>query len=181
MSTAFTHGFVASLLTPFAPRGIRRLPLLIVLVTLSVLPDIDVLGFRYGIPYSHPWGHRGMTHSIAFSFLLAVLSTFLFYRQAKPLSRRWFGLLALLFVAGVSHGILDAFTDAGLGVGFFLPFDDTRYFFPWRPLETSPIGVARFFNGDVPSILRNEFVWVWVPTAILAAVVWGIRRLFRDA
>ena len=119
MSTAFTHGFVASLLTPFAPRGIRRLPLLIVLVTISILPDIDVLGFRYGIPYSHPWGHRGMTHSIAFSLLLAVLSTFLFYRQARPLSRRWFGLLALLFVAGASHGILDAFTDAGLGVGFF--------------------------------------------------------------
>ena len=181
MSTAFTHGFVASLLTPFAPRGIRRLPLLVVLVTLSILPDIDVLGFRYGIPYAHPWGHRGMTHSIAFSLLLAVLSTFLFYRQARPLSRRWFGLLALLFVAGASHGILDAFTDAGLGVGFFLPFDDTRYFFPWRPLKTSPIEVARFFNGDVPSILYNEFVWVWVPTAILAAILWGIRRLFRDA
>ena len=181
MATAFTHGFVASLLAPLAPRNIRRVPLLIVLVTLSILPDIDVLAFRFGIPYSHPMGHRGFTHSFAFSLLSAALSTFVFYRQARPLSRSWFGLLALLFVASASHGILDAFTDAGLGVGFFLPFDETRYFFPWRPLATSPIGIASFFNEDVSSILINEFVWVWAPTGILAAILWGTRRLSRNA
>ena len=37
-----------------------------------------------------------------------------------------------------SHGVLDALTDGGSGVAFLAPFDDTRYFFPWRPIRVSP-------------------------------------------
>ncbi len=52
-----------------------------------------------------------------------------------------------LFVATISHGILDALTDGGLGVAFFAPFVNTRYFFPWTPIKVSPIGAggANFF------------------------------------
>jgi len=35
----------------------------------SILPDIDALGFMAGIPYGHPLGHRGFTHSIVFALL----------------------------------------------------------------------------------------------------------------
>ena len=38
-----------------------------------------------------------------------------------------------------SHGVLDALTDGGPGVAFLAPFDDTRYFFPWRPIRVSPL------------------------------------------
>jgi inner membrane protein len=29
----------------------------------SVIPDLDVIGFRFGIRYGDFWGHRGFTHS----------------------------------------------------------------------------------------------------------------------
>jgi hypothetical protein len=34
---------------------------------LSMLPDLDVIGFRLGVKYADPWGHRGATHSVAFA------------------------------------------------------------------------------------------------------------------
>jgi len=37
MATAFTHGFVASLLTPFAPDDVPRASLICVLLLLSIL------------------------------------------------------------------------------------------------------------------------------------------------
>jgi hypothetical protein len=39
------------------------------------------------------------------------------------------------FVVTASHGALDAMTDGGLGIAFFAPFDNTRYFFPFRPIK----------------------------------------------
>jgi len=50
------------------------------------------------------------------------------------------------FLATASHGLLDALTDGGLGVAFFAPFDNHRYFLPWRPIHVSPIGAGRFFT-----------------------------------
>jgi inner membrane protein len=181
MATAFTHGYVAALLAPLAPKRIPRTPLVVVLVSLAILPDIDVLAFRFGIPYGAPMGHRGFTHSFVFSFAAAVMSACFFYRYTKPFSRGWFVLAMLFFAATASHGILDAFTDAGLGVAFFLPFDATRYFFPWRPLQTSPIGIAAFFRGDASTILVNEFLWVWVPSTVVAFLVGRFRRMSRKA
>jgi inner membrane protein len=37
----------------------------------SVIPDLDVIGFRFGIRYGDFWGHRGFTHSLVFAALLA--------------------------------------------------------------------------------------------------------------
>ena len=94
--------------------------------------------------------------------------------------RDWWRLAGLLALATASHGVLDAFTDAGLGVGFFIPFDDVRVFFPWRPLATSPIGVEAFFRGPALRILGNEVLWVWLPASVLgaalAATLWLRRR-----
>jgi len=66
-------------------------------------------------------------------------------------------------------------TDAGRGVGFFLPFDTERYFFPFRPLATSPIGIGRFFERAGP-ILMNEFRWLFLPTAAVWLAVAGALR-----
>ena len=46
-------------------------------------------------------------------------------------------LVFLLFVAMASHGVLDALTDGGRGVGFLIPFSSERFFFPWRPIPVS--------------------------------------------
>ena len=48
-----------------------------------------VIGFALGIPYHHPFGHRGFFHSPFFALLMGVLLTTLFFRDAGVLSRRW--------------------------------------------------------------------------------------------
>jgi inner membrane protein len=70
-------------------------------------------------------------------------------------------------------------TDGGLGVAFFAPFSNTRYFLPWTPIRVSPIGVSRFFTERALVVLKSEFVWIWIPAMLLALVGWGLRK--RDA
>src|SRR5262245_32983238 len=40
---------------------------------LSMLPDADTIGFAFGVRYADAWGHRGATHSLAFSLALGVV------------------------------------------------------------------------------------------------------------
>ena len=138
----------------------------------SVLPDVDVIGFRYGVQYGAVWGHRGMTHSLLFAALAAaVVGTLLKYSG----SDRW-SLMLLLFVITASHGLLDAMTDGGLGVAFFSPFNMTRYFLPWRPIEVSPISIRHFFSARTISILASEIRYVWLPCALLGVSLYPLRR-----
>jgi len=75
---------------------------------------------------------------------------------------------AYLFLAAASHGLLDALTDGGLGVAFFSPFDNRRYFLPWRPIAVSPIGVRRFFTASGLLVFESELVAVWLPALVFA-------------
>jgi inner membrane protein len=142
----------------------------------SVIPDLDVLGFRFGIRYGDFWGHRGFSHSLLFASLIASAVLLIVFRRGLPSLGR-VSLWIYLFLAAASHGFLDAMTDGGLGVAFFSPFDNHRYFLPWRPIHVSPIGFSRFFTYRGLSVLQSEFLWIWVPAAALALVVWAVRRL----
>jgi membrane-bound metal-dependent hydrolase YbcI (DUF457 family) len=42
---------------------------------LSLAPDLDVIAFRFGIPYSAPFGHRGAAHSILVALVGARMFT----------------------------------------------------------------------------------------------------------
>src|SRR5256885_13893848 len=44
------------------------------LTALSLVADVDVLAFRFGIPYSDPFGHRGATHSLVFAVLAGTVT-----------------------------------------------------------------------------------------------------------
>jgi len=141
----------------------------------SVLPDIDALGFLAGIPYGHPLGHRGFTHSIVFALLVGALAA-LFWRPLHTMPLVAFGVV---FLATASHGVLDAMTTGGLGVAFFSPFSNRRSFFPWRGLVVSPIGVTPFFSSWGLRVLRSEAVWIWLPCAVVAAAGTTIRAIWR--
>jgi inner membrane protein len=41
----------------------------------SVLPDIDVVGFRFGVHHGDFLGHRRFTHSLVFAAVLAGVAT----------------------------------------------------------------------------------------------------------
>lgn len=141
----------------------------------SVIPDLDVIGFDFGIRYGDFWGHRGFTHSIVFAALLAAAAVAIAFRSALPSIGR-FSLWLYFFLATASHGLLDAMTDGGLGVAFFAPFDNRRYFLPWTPIRVSPIGIGRFFTARGVAVIQTELLWIWIPVALLAASASIIRR-----
>lgn len=179
MPTVITHAIVGSSIAIFGPASVSLWRLGLVLAVLPVLPDLDVIAFRFGIPYEHMFGHRGFTHSIFFALLMAVVVPALLFRKEPAFSKSWLLIVLMCFLSTLSHGILDAFTDAGLGVGFFIPFDDSRYFFPWRPIATSPLSISAFLGERGVSILANELYWIGIP--LLVAIGTGIatRSLVR--
>lgn len=128
-----------------------------------------------GVRYGDLWGHRGMTHSLLFAAVIAVIMAF---RLAPARQERW-KLMLLLFVITASHGVLDAMTNGGLGVAFFSPFDTRRYFFPWTPIQVSPIGASRFFSTRGMDVLWSEIVWIWGPAILLGAAIWVVQKLNR--
>lgn len=154
MPTILTH---AAVTLPFLGCLPRRVLFAGVLGT--IIPDADVVAFVFGIPYEHTFGHRGFTHSIVFALLFAALATLLV--------RGRIAAFTFVFVCTMSHGVLDAFTDGGLGIAFFSPFSNERYFFPWQPIRVSPLG-AGFFSGRGLETLKSELVWVWVPCVVVA-------------
>ncbi len=169
MATVFTHALVAGVLAGAAPERLPRGRLAAAGALLAVLPDLDVVAFSLGLPYGHPLGHRGFSHSLSFAAAAGGL-TAIVVLGARVRSRDGLLVAVLLALATASHGILDAFSDAGRGVGFFIPLSQTRYFFPWRPLATSPIGIEAFIQGRAFPILWNEMRWVLLPVLSLAAL-----------
>ncbi len=97
------------------------------------------------------------------------------FRSALPTQSR-FTLWAYFFLATASHGLLDAMTDGGLGVAFFAPFENRRYFLLWRPIHVSPIGIGRFFSERGVAVVESELLWIWLPATLLALSVWLMRR-----
>jgi inner membrane protein len=175
LASAFAHAFAAATLAGATGPGwgVRRL--LCVGVVCSVLPDLDVLGFPLGIAYEDALGHRGLSHSLAFAAVVAAVATPLFFRAPG-----WQGLrgrvAVYLFVVTASHGIFDAMTNGGLGVAFFSPFDTTRYFLPFTPVQVSPIGVAAFFSERSIGLLVTEMVWIALPWSLFSVAVLFVRR-----
>lgn len=174
MATVFTHAFVGGLIAGSTRAEVPRLRLVAFLASLSMLPDLDVFAFSLGIPYAHPLGHRGFFHSLPFALLLAPLAASLAFPRLCRFDPCWWRITAAAFLACASHGVLDAFTDGGRGVGFLIPFDDSRFFSPWRPLVVSPIGVGPFV-GRAGTILASELRWVWLP-ALALAWLWRLSR-----
>jgi inner membrane protein len=120
---------------------------------LSLAPDLDVLGFRFGIAYEDPWGHRGATHSVVFALFVAALVA-LITRAHAP----WGRTFALVGLVLLSHGLLDTLTDGGLGAALLWPFSDARYFAPATPLPVAPIG-RRLLSARGLYVMLVELAW----------------------
>ncbi len=168
MASLITHAYVAVALAPVcAPRPGWRWTVPAG-VALATLPDADVLGLYGGLPYGAFFGHRGFTHSLLFALLLALAMAWRL-RARTPLApggRAWQGVY--LSTCAISHGLLDALTDGGLGVGLFMPFENARHFLPWSPIPVSPIGVRNFFTAYGGEVLRTEMLVVWLPLAAVS-------------
>jgi len=149
--------------------------LFLLAAVLSILPDVDVIAFKFGIPYESQWGHRGFTHSLVFSGLVAAFCT-LFRRQLRssPVA-----VFIVCFISCASHALLDAMTNGGLGVALYWPFDQGRYFLPYRPIEVSPIGVKSFFTDRGIRVIYSELLWVFLPGVMLSIAIVITKVLYK--
>jgi inner membrane protein len=175
MPTAIAHAAPALALIPAFARPDVPQRLWWLGVCGAMAPDLDVIGLALGVPYGHPLGHRGLWHSVPFSALAAACVAALAFPRARVGFSRPRAAL-YLFLAIASHGLLDAATDGGLGVALLAPFDDGRFFLPFRPIAVSPIGVSGFLSARGLAVVESELVWVWLPFALLGL---ALRRRAR--
>lgn len=177
MPTIITHALTGYLATHiFQSKELRR-NLLLSSLFCPVIPDLDVLAFAFGIPYGDFWGHRGFSHSLVFALILAAIVVGLFFRNFNLTGKHKLLLIIYFFLLTASHGFLDAFTNGGLGVAFFAPFDKSRYFLPFTPIRVSPIG-PHFFSSRGLWVLFSEILWVWLPAVFLLILLKKSGRRF---
>lgn len=144
-------------------KGPLRAPAAAVFVALALLPDLDVIAFRFGIRYAHEFGHRGASHSLAVACLISLLA----WPVARAMKLPAWRVCGAVLVAVGSHGLLDALTDGGLGPALLWPISSERIFFPWRPVPVGPIGV-RFLSP------RGLLVASWEVLAFAPLLVWAL-------
>lgn len=138
----------------------------------AALPDLDVVGLRLGVSPASIFGHRGLSHSLAFAAVLSLLIVSSGAFRGVGRKTAWL----YLFACTASHGLLDAVTDGGRGIAFFAPFSDARYFFDARPIAVSPIGIRGFFSHGGSSVISSELRWVWLPCLAALALSYAWRR-----
>ena len=141
--------------------------LVLLCIISSTFPDIDGIAFALGIPYKSLLGHRGFFHSIPFAFLLSTIIVHIGFPHVKIFSHLWFYWQTIFFCISLSHSILDAMTEGGMGVAFFSPFSNKRYLLPWKPMIACPLRIEDFFSEWGKIVAKSEFLWVWLPSFIL--------------
>jgi len=145
------------------------------------LPDLDVIGYRWlYIPSYEFFGHRGFFHSPFFAALLSIVIVYLFYRYERLFSKSWWKYRIYYFVLTASHGVLDALTNGGNGIALLSPITNERYFFPWTPIEVSPLSIGGFLSQRGLTVLKSELLWIWVPCFLLSIFL-IIKRKALDA
>jgi inner membrane protein len=129
-------------------------------------PDLDVLAFRYGIPYESQWGHRGFTHSVFFAVFFGIAMTLLL-RAFSPQGKVGVRTGIWMILSTLSHPLLDMCTNGGRGCALWWPFSTERLFFPTRPILVSPMGISGFFSEWGLRVLWSELFWIGPPALLL--------------
>ncbi|WP_338847582.1 metal-dependent hydrolase [Massilia sp. W12] len=171
MPTIFSHAAVPMFAALIATEKWIPRPLAMLGMAVAILPDADVLAFKFGIAYTDQFGHRGASHSLAFAALLGLLCCCAAYWKQVQRPWLWGGFIAL---AAASHGLLDMATNGGEGVALLWPALHERLFWPVTPIEVSPIGRG-FLSWRGVQTLYSEFLWIWLPMLAL----WGGAHLLR--
>ena len=183
MPTFVGHSLVALSICAPVPRTSlgQAMPFywwLAVLVLASLLPDLDVLMLRW-LPYSHPLSHRGLSHSLFFALVAAWCLTISCYLAGIVQGKILTLIPVWLLIATVmgSHGLLDALTDGGLGIGLFSPLTWRRYFFPIRPLPVALLSPSSLFSSAMLRVYTVEValfgpfcLGAWLSTADLSGL-----------
>lgn len=167
MASLFGHVAASTAIgLAFFPKQVRPLTLAVAGFC-AFAPDLDVLSFRFGIPYHSEWGHRGWTHSLLFALLAGGLMGLMFRKDVD-----WKRLSFWFVLSMVSHPLLDMLTNGGRGVALWWPFSPERIFFLFRPIQVSPLSVSDFFTPWGLEVLASEVIWIGFPCLVL---VWMLK------
>ncbi len=138
----------------------------------AMAPDLDVIGFRFGVAYGDPFGHRGASHSLLVAAVIGLLGGLVARLRRERVTT---GFL-FLFAATASHGLLDTLTDGGHGVALLWPWSEARFFAPFRPIAVAPLGIRRIFSEQGMAAMLSELIWVWLPCLAGALGLVLLRR-----
>ncbi len=174
MASAFGHAASAIGLGKLFSKNSRSLKVFILGVISAIFPDVDVIAYKFGMDGLDLFGHRGFTHSFFFAMLWAFLLLCVFHKKQPKLDKIRLGFF--YFIAMSTHGLLDAMTTGGNGIAFFAPFSAERYFFPWRFIQVSPLGIRNFFTEWGIKVIKSEFLYIGIPSLILALIGNWINR-----
>jgi inner membrane protein len=167
MPTPVSHLAVGFAVAAWAQPGVPSRRVCVIAAACAGLPDIDVLGAALPGVDASLFGHRAITHSLAFAILAAALATSLFFRSEQwAQSRLRIGLI--LGLASLSHGCLDALSTYSTGLEFFAPLSQQRFRFPWTPLGNP--------HWSLGAQLGQEAVFVFLPAVLLAWSAFKLRR-----
>ena len=178
MPTIFSHAIFAAATGKAALTKTVSLWFWLLTVLCAIIPDADVAGLAFGIRFGDMFGHRGFTHSIVFALLFGGFIAFVtdkFLQTGISFAKLFIYCALITF----SHPLLDMLTNGGSGVALLAPFSNERYFFPWRPIEVSPIGI-RFFSDRGFDVILSEIIWVWLPAIMFLIAVKIIRQLRKN-
>ncbi|HEY4468569.1 MAG TPA: metal-dependent hydrolase [Klebsiella sp.] len=174
MPTIITHAAVPLCLG--VGLGLKAIPprLLFAGIVLAMLPDADVLAFKFGIAYGNAFGHRGFTHSLLFAFSVPLI-------LCSIPGWRWFGVGLIrcwlfLTTSLLSHSLLDSVTTGGKGVGWLWPWSDERFFAPWQVIKVAPFALSSYTTPHGHQVIISELLWVWLPGILLMGILWGYRQ-----
>ncbi|HEY8413176.1 MAG TPA: metal-dependent hydrolase [Pyrinomonadaceae bacterium] len=123
-------------------------------------PDSDVVVGVFGDRWDLLQHHRGITHSIVGTAVLALLLPLIFYAvdrlwarvRHRPPKTNLRGLLIVSFIVSATHPLLDWTNNYGI-----------RLLLPWNP---------RWFYGDLVFIV-DPFIWVILIAGLL--LIWRVR------
>jgi len=148
------------------PDSVLETKALILGLVCSALPDIDVLSEQFGMGVQEEYfflAHRGITHSISFAIVWALILTVVFHRKESHQLVKW----CFYSICTASHGLIDAMTTGGDGIGFFMPFTMEWYRFPFQFIEVSPIGIRKFFGEWGAQVLLSEMKYILIPVLVI--------------
>jgi|TARA_B110000263_G_C15214878_1_gene467037 inner membrane protein len=164
--TIFTHSLIGIAASRLAPQKLWFKRFLTMSLIASIIPDIDVIGIPFGVPYGHVLAHRGLTHSIIFTIPFSILLLKLFFRKETMFSSRGSLMIVYLILIIMSHGFLDALSNGSNGVALLWPFNNERLFFPITPITDASISTS-FFGELGYRVMLNEILIIWIPVTTI--------------
>lgn len=172
MPTILTH--VAIPVAAALALGSRRVPpsMLLCGMLVAIVPDLDGIPYQFGWQGLGMWGHRGITHTLAFAAFIGLAGIWLapWWKVPRTAAYAW------LLLCMLSHPLLDMMTNGGSGIALLWPFSSERFFSPWRPIAVSPILADRFFSQRGVQVLVSELYNVWFPLLTLGLSIFALRH-----